>query len=74
MRIQKRKIMSILADHHLSFVFSNNSIDVSLLEVCEKEDFQFDQLTAETSETDSHAGKIASDLQAKTFRIFQRKR
>ena len=53
---------------------SNNSIDVSLLEVCEKEVFQFDQLNAETSETDSHAGKIAADLQSKTFRLFQRKR
>ena len=54
--------------------FSNNSIEVNLLEVCEKEKFAFDQITQETTETDSHAGKIAADLQMKTFKLFQRKR
>ena len=55
-------------------VLSNNTIDVSLLEVEETEKVAFDALTAETSETDSHAGKIAADLQQKTYRMFQRKR
>ena len=54
--------------------FSNNSIDVSLLEVCEKEVFEFDKLTSETTETDSNAGKVAADLQGQAYRIFQRKR
>ena len=40
------------------FVYSNNSIEVSLLEICEKENFQWDNLTAETTETDSAPGKI----------------
>ena len=55
-------------------VLSNNTIDVSLLEVEETEKVAFDALTAETSETVSHAGKIAADLQQKTYRMFQRKR
>ena len=53
---------------------SNNSIEVNLLEIEEKEKFAFDQLTNEGTETDSNAGKIAGDLQQKTYRIFQRKR
>ena len=54
--------------------FSNNSIEISLLEVEEKEKVAFDQITQETTETDSHAGKIAQDLQGKTYRLFQKKR
>ena len=45
-----------------------------MLEAEEKEKVAFEALTAETSETDSHAGKIAADLQQKTFKIFQRTR
>ena len=52
----------------------NNTIDVSLLEVEQKEQFAFEAITAETSETDSMAGKIAADLQQKTFKLFQRRR
>ena len=55
-------------------MLSNNSIEVNLLEICEKEKFQFDQITQETTETDSNVGKIAADLQMKTYKIFQRKR
>jgi len=55
-------------------LFSNNTIEVNLLEIEQKEKFAFEQLTAEGTETDSHAGKIAGDLQQKTLRIFQRKR
>ena len=40
-------------------LYSNNSIELSLLEIAEKELFNFDKLTAETTETDSVAGKIA---------------
>ena len=58
----------------LVFACSNNTIDVSLLEVEEKEKFRFELLTSEGTETDSPAGKIAADLQQKTYRIFQRKR
>ena len=54
--------------------YSNNTIDVSLLEVEQTEKVAFEALTGETTETDSHAGKIAADLQAKTHKIFQRKR
>ena len=65
----KAKLLTVL-----SVPCSNNSIEVNLLEICEKERFQFDQITAETTETDSNAGKIAADLQMKTFKLFQRKR
>ena len=51
---------------------SNNSIEVNLLEVEEKEKFSFEGITTEGSETDSPAGRIAGELQQKTFRIFQR--
>ena len=54
--------------------FSNNSIEVNLLEVEEKEKFLFESINNEGTETDSHVGKIAGDLQQETFRIFQRKR
>ena len=47
---------------------------MNLLEVEEKEKFAFDKLTSDGTETDSHAGKIAGELQQKTYRIFQRKR
>ena len=43
--------------------FSNNSIEVNLLECCAKDDFKFDAITAETEETDSAAGKVAAQLQ-----------
>ena len=52
--------------------FSNNSIEVNLLEVEEKEKFAFESMTTEGSETDSPAGRIAGELQQKTYRIFQR--
>ena len=58
----------------LSFVNRNNSIEVNLLEICEKEMFEFEKLNSETTETDSNAGKIAATLQDKTLKIFQRKR
>lgn len=44
------------------------------MECCEKEKFDFDGFTSQTDETDSHAGKIASGLQEKTYKLFQRKR
>ena len=47
---------------------------MNLLECEEREKVAFDQITQETTETDSHVGKIAADLQLKTYRIFQRKR
>ena len=56
------------------FVFSNNSIEVSVLEICEKELFQFDNLTPDTTETDSAPGKIGAALQTKTFKIFSNAR
>ena len=54
--------------------FSNNSIEVNLLEICEKENFNFDKIDATTSETDSAAGRVAAGLQEKTFRLFARNR
>merc|ERR1712166_862432 len=56
------------------FVHDNNSIEVSLLECAEKELFNFDKLTPETSETESNAGKVATQLQEKTYKIFQKRR
>ena len=55
-------------------MFSNNSIEVNLLECTEKEKFNFEKIDGETSETDSAAGKVAAQLQEKTYKIFQRKR
>ena len=49
---------------------SNNSIEVNLLECDQKESVDFEKLTGETSETDSNAGKIAAQLQDKTYKIF----
>ena len=43
---------------------------MNLLEIEQKEKFQFENLTSEGTETDSHAGKIAGDLQQKAYRIF----
>merc|ERR1712038_1026399 len=42
------------------FVHDNNSIEVNLLECCEKEDFNFEKISQETSETESAAGKVAA--------------
>ena len=47
---------------------------MSLIECDEKEKFAFDQLTSETTETDSNAGRAAASLQEKTYKLFQRKR
>ena len=52
----------------------NNSIEVNLLECCEKERYNFDKLHTNTTETDSPAGKVAADLQLKTHRLFSKKR
>lgn len=49
---------------------SNNSIEVNLLECEQKEKVDFEVLSGETSETDSNAGKIAAQLQDKTYKIF----
>ena len=53
-------------------VCSNNSIEVNLLEACEKEEFAFEKLDITTHETDSAAGRVAADLQTRTYKIFQR--
>ena len=45
---------------------------MNLLEVEEKEKFAFEGMSTEGSETDSPAGRIAGELQQKTYRIFQR--
>jgi hypothetical protein len=47
---------------------------VNLLEICEKENFNFDKIDATTSETDSAAGRVAAGLQERTFRLFARNR
>merc|ERR1712226_1484828 len=52
------------------FVHDNNSIEVNLLECEQKESVDFEKLTGETSEPDSNAGKIAAQLQDKTYKIF----
>ena len=53
----------------------NNSIEVNLLEACEKEDFAFDKLeTCHTTETESPAGRVAATLQDKTVKLLQRRR
>ena len=50
--------------------FSNNSIEVNLLECCEKDNFAFEAINADTDETDSAAGRVAAQLQDKTYKIF----
>ena len=49
---------------------SNNTIEVNLLECCEKEKFAFEAVQNNPTETDSPAGKVAAKLQDKTFKIF----
>ena len=45
------------------FVYSNNSIEISVLECAEKELFNFDKLTVETNESDSAVGQVCQTLQ-----------
>ena len=57
------------------FVHENNSIEISLVECAEKADFNFDKVTQPDGlETESAAGKVAAQLQTKTFKNIQRKR
>ena len=57
------------------FVHDNNSIDVSLIECIEKEDFKFDALTLnDATESDSAAGRLAHALQDKAIKGVQRRR
>ena len=57
------------------FVHENNSIEVNLMECAEKELFNFDKLTLpEGLETDSAAGKVASQLQEKAYKGVLRRR
>lgn len=56
------------------FVHENNSVEVNLLECCEKDQFKFDKINAETTETSSAAGQVATKLQHATFSTFQKKR
>ena len=58
----------------LSVTIRNNSIEINLLEVEQKENFAFDKAQGEQSETDSAAGKIAGALQQKTSVLIQRRR
>ena len=52
------------------FVHDNNSIEVNLLECCEKELFLFDKLDqCVGTETDSSAGRVAALLQEKTVKL-----
>eukprot|EP00352_Strombidinopsis_acuminata_P009287 CAMPEP_0176376874 /NCGR_PEP_ID=MMETSP0126-20121128/28491_1 /TAXON_ID=141414 ORGANISM="Strombidinopsis acuminatum, Strain SPMC142" /NCGR_SAMPLE_ID=MMETSP0126 /ASSEMBLY_ACC=CAM_ASM_000229 /LENGTH=161 /DNA_ID=CAMNT_0017738481 /DNA_START=26 /DNA_END=511 /DNA_ORIENTATION=+ len=56
------------------FMHDNNSVEVNLLECSEKEQFDFQAINNETTETESAAGKVAADLQEKTFRVFSSRR
>ena len=57
------------------FVHDNNSCEINMLECVEKEDFLWDQLdSAVETETESDAGRVAANLQAKTVKILNRKR
>lgn len=59
----------------LIFIYSNNSIEVNLLECAEKDSFNFEKLeTAQSTETESAAGRIAATLQQKTIKLLQRRR
>ena len=53
---------------------SNNSIEVNVLEICEKEQFKWEEINDQTSETGSAAGQVAAGLQEQTYRAFQRYR
>ncbi|CAI2382218.1 unnamed protein product [Moneuplotes crassus] len=57
------------------FVHENNSIEVNFVDASEKEDFDFDKLTLPDGlESDSAAGKVAAQLQEKTFKRIMRVR
>ena len=57
------------------FVHENNSIDISLIECQERDNFDFEQLkTPVGMESDSAAGKIAAQLQEKTVKNLLRRR
>ena len=57
------------------FVHPNNSVEVNFMECCEKEDFNFEKLgQAESSESESKAGKVATQLQEKSIKNVQRRR
>ncbi len=59
----------------LTLFFSNNSIEVNLLECTEKENFQFDKLDqCHSTETESATGRVAAQLQEKTVKLLQRRR
>ena len=55
-------------------MFSNNSIEVNVLEICQKEQFKWEEINDQTSETNSAAGQVAAGLQEQTYRAFQRYR
>ena len=57
------------------FVHENNSVEVSLLDCCEKDDFNYEALQAPAElETESNLGKIAAQLQDKTYKNLLRTR
>lgn len=58
------------------FVHENNSIEVNLMECETKEEFSFESVTTpdDNLETDSPAGRLASQLQEKAHRMIQRRR
>ena len=57
------------------FVHENNSIEVNFVDASEKDDFDFDKLTVPVDlEEDSAAGKVAAQLQEKTYKNIMRMR
>ena len=59
----------------LKLIYSNNSIEINVLECTEKENFAFDKLDSlHTTETESAAGRIGANLQEKAVKLLQRRR
>mmetsp|Transcript_28071 Transcript_28071/g.21003 ORF Transcript_28071/g.21003 Transcript_28071/m.21003 type:complete len:104 (+) Transcript_28071:138-449(+) len=57
------------------FVHDNNSVEINLLECCEKEKFAFDKLDqCHSTETETAAGRVGAALQEKTVKILNRRR
>ena len=57
------------------FVHDNNSVEVNLIDCAEKSEFDFDTLQApQDLETESDVGKVASQLQEKTYKTLLRHR
>ena len=61
--------------YEITFMCSNNSIEINLLECVEKEKFAFDKLDqCHHTETETATGRIGAALQDKAVKLLMRRR